>query len=182
LGNGVRTAESAQLTQFLSTVSPSFGWGREAIEVGLQHVNTELAKGVAVTQVILIGDAAANTDDEVTQKRRGGRVKWDQSTRFGTATTYKSELSKLVQRRIPVHAFYVHKNAEQCFREIVEEAGKSNEQQCRCEFLPANDPKGAAVLTMLVRPSCTRRSTGSWWTACARWLSETRWRWSGTGC
>ena len=44
----------------------SGGWGNEAIQVGLQYVNT--LKNIQ--EIIIIGDARGNTPEEVTSKRR----------------------------------------------------------------------------------------------------------------
>lgn len=58
------TAE--HLKNFLQKVSPSGGWGNEAIQIFMQAVNKSPYK---IDQVILIGDAAANTIEEVKIKR-----------------------------------------------------------------------------------------------------------------
>lgn len=44
----------------------------QAIEIGLWHANCEALAGL--TQVILIGDAAPNTPDEVRSKRAGSSL------------------------------------------------------------------------------------------------------------
>ena len=46
----------------MGTISASGGWGNEAIEIGLQHANKEQMLD-ELSQVILIGDAAANTEE-----------------------------------------------------------------------------------------------------------------------
>ena len=45
----------------------SGGQGNEAIEIGLWHANQEY-NIKPITQIIIIGDAAPNTDSELSQK------------------------------------------------------------------------------------------------------------------
>lgn len=54
------------LKDFLKNVEANYGWGNEAIEVAMQAINKE----EDVDQVIIIADAAANTEEEVPYKRR----------------------------------------------------------------------------------------------------------------
>ncbi|ETO06880.1 hypothetical protein RFI_30511 [Reticulomyxa filosa] len=56
------------LRSFMENVIAEHGMGNEAIEVGLAHVNRE-CEIEEVSQVILIGDAPANTREEVTKRR-----------------------------------------------------------------------------------------------------------------
>jgi len=67
----------------------------------------ELAKrgDNGLTQVLLIGDAGANTRDEVYQKRKFGSSSW--SGRFAKPVFEDEETDKLKAKLIPVHAFYV---------------------------------------------------------------------------
>jgi len=57
-----------RLHSFMQTIAVDGGMGREAIEIGIGHVNQEAANNT-VSQVILIREAPANTVDEVKQKR-----------------------------------------------------------------------------------------------------------------
>jgi len=58
-------SSAIKLSEFLNKISVSGGQGREAIEVLFQHIN----RTNNVDQVILIGDIAANTPQEVAQRR-----------------------------------------------------------------------------------------------------------------
>lgn len=53
------------LKEFIKNSRVSGGWGNEAIEVGLQYINT-LSD---VEQIIIIGDAAGNEPNEIKLKR-----------------------------------------------------------------------------------------------------------------
>ena len=61
--------KASNLRAFMDTISPEGGWDNEAIEVGLWHAVNESEMQDSISQVILIGDAPANSQDEVTQKR-----------------------------------------------------------------------------------------------------------------
>ncbi|ETO33244.1 hypothetical protein RFI_03865 [Reticulomyxa filosa] len=136
------------LRTFMETVEPEYGWGNEAIEVGLAHVNREHEKAT-ISQVILIGDAPANTKEEVTQKRGNSSHKAPfppislKTTLFSTPTYYEDELNILKDKKINVHAFFVDMRAKQNFEEI---ARASNG---RCEKLEINSEKGSDQLTNL---------------------------------
>jgi len=125
------------------------GWVNEAVEIGLWYANLEVDKG-GVSQVVLIGDAPANTQDEVTQKReKHGEAYWGNS-KFKQPTFYKTELEKLKKKGIPVHAFFVNRKAEANFKEIAKETGG------RCKLLDINSSAGAEKLTNLVTKEILR--------------------------
>jgi len=137
------------LRKFMELIKVEGGQWREAIEVGLWHVNRENEKE-EVSQVILIGDAPANTEEEVKEKRKGKDWK---NSRFETPIHYVKEMQKLSDRKIPVHAFYVDEFARQNFEEIAKATGG------RCEMLDINSPVGANMLTGLVT-ECILRNIG----------------------
>ena len=105
------------LRGFLNTVNIEGGLGNEAIEIGLWHANREYQRK-DITQVILIGDAAPNTRAEVNEKRQRRGEKYWGMTRFARPTYYEDELEKLVESKIPVHAFFVANAAEASFKKI----------------------------------------------------------------
>jgi hypothetical protein len=132
------------LKTFIDSISAQYGMQDEAIEIGFWHVNQELEKG-AVTQVILIGDAPAQSQMDVVAKRgRRGESYWA-ATKYSTPTFYQDELSLIKAKGIPVHAFYVDERARQNFEEIarVTEGGQ-------CQALDIHSPAGAEMLTNLV--------------------------------
>jgi hypothetical protein len=57
------------LRAFMNTINVAGGLGNEAIEIGLWHADQEYDKN-EITQVILIGDMAPNTQAEVTEHRK----------------------------------------------------------------------------------------------------------------
>ena len=73
---------------FLSKVTASGGWSNEAIEVLMQAVN----KQEKVDQVIIIADAAPNSDSDVTLKRQHyGESYWNN---YGfPSTTFEKQLN-----------------------------------------------------------------------------------------
>jgi len=81
------------LRDFLKTATASGGQGNEAIEIGFWHANQQ----ADVKRVILIGDAAGNTDEDVKTKRSSSRYRsgWS-GTNFETPTTVTAEMSKLM--------------------------------------------------------------------------------------
>eukprot|EP00975_Prorocentrum_lima_P028650 6020854-Prorocentrum_lima.AAC.1 len=52
-----------ELSAFLQGVTNDGGWGNEAIEIGLQHVNEE-CRNTLVQQIVLIGDGGPNLPTE----------------------------------------------------------------------------------------------------------------------
>jgi len=110
------------LRQFMENISVEGGWGNEAIEVGFWHVNHETSNGASITQVILIGDAPANTQKEIQSKRgkQHGESYWSTS-KFGSGPKhYSEELKPIIANHIPVHCFWVHDLAKSNFMEIAQ--------------------------------------------------------------
>ena len=97
-----------------------------------------------LTQVILIGDAAANTQEEVTKKRRRYKDVWETSAKYRQATYYEDELNRLHARGVQVHAFYVNERAETNFKFIAEKTGATS------EFLDIESADSSEILTNLV--------------------------------
>lgn len=133
----------ANLRAFMDSISTSGGQGHEAVEIGLWHVNQEMGRG-EVTQVILIGDMPPNSHAEVASKRGGpGEAYWAR-TPFAVPTHYTTELEKIREKGIPVHAFYVKDNARVAFSEIATATGG------RTAALDIDSDAGAEMLTDLV--------------------------------
>ena len=132
------------LRKFMDKIGPKGGQGNEAIEIGFWHANQEL-KNEPFQQIILIGDAPANTEAEVTAKRQQnfGETYW-RTTKFGYPTHYRKEIADLKKQGVRINAFYVDAYAKADFEEI---AAATNG---RCHFLDINSDKGAHMLTDLV--------------------------------
>jgi hypothetical protein len=92
------------LREFLKTTTASGGQGNEAIEIGFWHANQQ----ADVRRVILIGDAAGNTDAEVTKKRNDYGERRYVGTNFEKPTTLNTEMNKLIEKKIPVDSFFVN--------------------------------------------------------------------------
>ena len=143
LQNSIWETKPNNLRAFMEKIGPDGGQGREAIEVGLWHAYNEHQKE-NISQVILIGDAPANTIDEVTSNRISrGEAYWSK-TKFANKIFWEQEANKLKSSNVPVHAFYVADYAKENFTAI------ATRTQGRCEFLDVNSPAGADLLTNLV--------------------------------
>ena len=130
------------LKAFMDNTRVEGGMGAEAIEIGLWHANQEAVIS-PITQVILIGDAPANSQKEVIS-RRGvffGENYWS-NTKFKAQAFYQTEVQQLNSKNIKIHSFYVASYAKLCFEEIAKSTGGNS------FFLDVNDPiKGSALLT-----------------------------------
>ncbi|KAK3241914.1 hypothetical protein CYMTET_48360 [Cymbomonas tetramitiformis] len=113
------------LSSFIAKVDAGYGWGNEAIEIGLQHANREHRRQ-PITQVILIGDACPNTSDEVHWKREGSRTEWSGIEDYCVPTHWMEEASLLTAQGVPIHAFHVDEVAEEAFQAIAESTGGRN--------------------------------------------------------
>jgi hypothetical protein len=126
----------------LKTIDVEGGWVNEAIEIGLFHANRE----TDLSQIILIGDAAPNTIEEVKSKRNNGTYIdiWKNSIVYQEPTFYMVELSSLKSKEIIVHAFYVDERAKASFEGIAKETNGTS------KYLNINSNKGSEDLMNLV--------------------------------
>jgi len=131
------------LRKFMEKIRATGGLGNEAIEIGLWHANCENERD-SISQIIIIGDAPANTEQEVNSKRARLGEKYWKSTKFAKKTFYSTELQQLKMNNVPVHAFYVAKAARRNFEEIAGFTGGNS------KFLDINSEHGAAMLTDFV--------------------------------
>jgi hypothetical protein len=146
--------KAGNLRAFMSTVGSEGGWDQEAIEIGLWHAVKESEMQNSISQVILIGDAPANTQQEVSQKRaRFGEAYW-MKTKFSEPVYYEHQLQLLKGKNIPVHAFYLATYAEDDFRKI------ASETRGRCEKLDIHSSEGAEYLTDFVTEEILRNAAG----------------------
>ncbi len=143
--------KAQNLIDFLRQIYASGGWGNEAIEIGLWQANQEQN----LSQVILIGDAPANTAEMVYQKRARFANIWENSSRFPQPTYYENELFILSQKNISVHAFFVHPLAENDFRFIAEKTGGKS------EWLDIDSNDASEKLTNLVNIEVLRNIGGN---------------------
>ena len=132
----------ANLKVFMDKTNVDGGMGAEAVEIGLMHANQE-ANVQAITQVILIGDAPANSKNEVIERRKlyGGEQYWLNS-RFQGPVFYNTEVQNLAAKGIKIHTFYVANYAKNNFEEIANSTGGVS------FFLDVNNSEqGAKLLT-----------------------------------
>ena len=109
------------------------------------HAVVESYQENGISQVILIADAPAKETVAIARDRAkyGGEEYWLKS-KFGEPTYFKTELSKLKEKGIPVHAFYLSHSAKGNFELI------ARETRGRCEYLDINSAQGAEFLTNFV--------------------------------
>ena len=95
------TSQSSKLQTFLNKVNVQGGQGNEAIEVGLNLVLKEHNKtDKGIDQVILIGDAPSNSDQETNRKRKGrGENYWSQYPEFAQPVYTSKLIPKIVNIR-----------------------------------------------------------------------------------
>ncbi|CAF1187714.1 unnamed protein product [Rotaria sp. Silwood1] len=146
-----------KLRSFMTNIR-AYGGGdyEEAIEIGLWHAVQQSAEPDGIAQVILIGDAPAKSSAAIDRDRKatGGESYWNK-TNFRNPTHYTSELRKLKDKNIPVHAFYLHDGAKVNFEQIAHETGGN------CKFLEINSPEGADLLTDFVTQEILRKAAGN---------------------
>ena len=94
-------SSSEPLFNFLKNVVASYGWGREAVELGVYHaVQQHLVE--PISQVIIIGDAPPNTRAESDLKR----AEYTNSSRFPNPVYFDDQRAALMEAGVIVHAFY----------------------------------------------------------------------------
>ena len=67
------SSNSNEISEYINThLVSKGGWGNEAIEIGLWYANQEIVnnQGLPLSMIIIIGDALANTPENVTAKRQ----------------------------------------------------------------------------------------------------------------
>ncbi|CAF2742106.1 unnamed protein product [Rotaria sp. Silwood2] len=95
------TIKCSSLREIMNSIRSCGGWRCEAIEIGLSHAVQESEIPESISQVILIGDAPANTQADVSSKRAHFGEPYRQNTRFSTPTYYATELQKLKNKKFP---------------------------------------------------------------------------------
>lgn len=94
--------------------------------------------------MILIGDAPANTQAEVSSNRARRKEQYWQTTRFTTPTYWEKETEILAKKQVPIYTFYVHQAARNNFAEIAQRSrGQSS-------YLEVNSNAGSELLTDVV--------------------------------
>ena len=144
------------LRSFMEKITPSGGGDYpEAIEIGLWHANQEANSKAGLSQVILIGDAPAKSEAAIKKDRMiYHKESYWSGTKFKETTFYKNEVEKLKNKKIPIHAFYLHNGAKDNFKEISSETGG------RFEFLDIDSKIGSELLANVVTEEILR-SVGS---------------------
>eukprot|EP01061_Rhynchopus_euleeides_P043524 TRINITY_DN75_c2_g1_i2.p1 TRINITY_DN75_c2_g1~~TRINITY_DN75_c2_g1_i2.p1 ORF type:complete len:1751 (+),score=606.97 TRINITY_DN75_c2_g1_i2:360-5255(+) len=142
---------STELESFMSAVRASStrgtGWANEAIEIGLWHANRLAETEEGLDEVILIGDAPANTPEQVVSARADhyGERYW-RTTPYASRTTASEQVAELADRGVPVHAFHVgsRQGVAECFEQLARQTGG------QCGALDVDSDKGHERLTQLV--------------------------------
>jgi hypothetical protein len=140
-----------KLLDFISKIEVDGGWGNEAIEVALHHVNEEHDK-TPVTQIIIIGDAAPNTRSDIPLKRNPNKTVWDNHERFKTPTYYEEELTKISEQKIKINAFYIDDDPSMRSQDHPKPSFEkmANTTDGKAMQLVVNSPNAADTLTGVV--------------------------------
>jgi hypothetical protein len=146
------------LRQFLKPIKAYGGGdGPEAVEIGFQFA----LKQENLSQIILLADAPAKDVGAIRSDRNkpsnGGAASFNE--KFGPETHFSTELAKLTEKGIPVHAFYLNTYAEENFKKIKEGSVPGS----RCEFLDVNNPQFADSFLDIVCEEilrCTANASG----------------------
>jgi hypothetical protein len=145
-------SKPAELVDFMDAIGPDGGLGNEAIEVGFWHVNNEIAAGSKVSQVILIGDMPANSPEEVVTNRSYKKESYWRTTKFATPVHVATELAKIKEKGVPVHAFYVDPCAMVMFEETARTTGGTS---CALDLNSSDD-----MLTHLITTNILNKVGG----------------------
>eukprot|EP01061_Rhynchopus_euleeides_P022327 TRINITY_DN3636_c0_g1_i2.p1 TRINITY_DN3636_c0_g1~~TRINITY_DN3636_c0_g1_i2.p1 ORF type:complete len:2096 (+),score=647.50 TRINITY_DN3636_c0_g1_i2:904-6288(+) len=137
-----------ELEAFMAKVLAGGGtWRNEAIEIGLWHANRMADADEGLHEVILIGDAPANTPDqvEIGRSKFHGESYW-RTTPHAIRTTADEQARQLAAKGIPVHAFYVAFDdaVKTCFEGLAHKTGG------QCGPLNVATAEGHERLTQLV--------------------------------
>jgi len=141
------------LKTFLDSVHAECGWGtNEAVELGLEIASKEAYSKDGLCQVILIGDAGANTREEVAYKRSSNGENYWKTTKMPYPTCWEDEVPKLSSKQVPVFSFYLNNYAKDTFIQI------SNQTGGKAESLNVNASDAADNLTKVVSSYIVRSS------------------------
>jgi len=152
-------SQPSNLEAALKKLEVNWGWGPEAIEAGFIYVENE-SKSKPITQVILIGDAPAQTAEDATNKRAqghgGGESYWSSQhpdwapNGLGQPAGAADVIQRMRNTRTPVppvHAYYIDKRAKASFEQLANMTNGSS------GFLNIRKPGGAEALIGLI---CTQ--------------------------
>ena len=140
------------LSLFLNSLHVRGGLGEEAIEVGLMHALSEHQKR-PIDQIIIIGDAPANSLSDIDLKRGGdgksyGRDYWDaQRPPWAPSGIPKRDAAGMLQeiqavKPVPLHCYWMAGRAKDSFNAIAALTGGGTSQK-----LDVNSKEGAQLLT-----------------------------------
>lgn len=113
------TSKPAELRDFMKGIKTNGGLGPEAVEIGLWHVNQETSNR-PISQVLLIGDAPAQTKQESIKNRNKYRSSWENKP-FKDVNDYLEQLGLIKQKNIPIHSFFLNDTPKVTFTEISDE-------------------------------------------------------------
>lgn len=140
------------LKGFMRGIQPAYGWGREAVEVGLQQINRD----EKVSQVIIIADAAGNSLPETQAKRASKTEQYWNNQNFPLADG-NYELQQIVKKEIPIHSFYIDgpTKPHQYFTNM------SNQTHGQCQKFNVNAPDASSVLAQFISKRILEKAASS---------------------
>jgi len=124
------------LQSFLTKLQAAYGWGDEAVEMAFLHAENEYKHGKHINQIILIGDAPAQSTKDAAEKRasKHGEVYWsdkklptagEPQPEIGPPMSAEDVLKRMMDAgaRVPVHAYYIDKRAKRSFESLAQATG-----------------------------------------------------------
>ena len=144
-------AKPHNLARFLSGLDTRGGWGPEAIELGLMHALLEHQKR-PINQIIVIGDAGANSMANINHNRacglKDGDAYWDAQRPVWSPTGIpKMEAVNVLNsiqavHPVPIHCYHMASRAKGSFEQLAAATVGGTAQK-----LDVNSSSGAQLLT-----------------------------------
>eukprot|EP01038_Epipyxis_sp_PR26KG_P010639 gene10639-14288_t len=132
------------LSSFLNGIKAEDGLnGGEAMEVALREAANEIEFG-RLSQVLVLGDAPANTQYETMLKRQLYHDRWAKSEKFSAPCFWDLEVNRLAIAGVPVHTFYLQDNnssLKKSFKDIAKRTAGTS------QYLDVNSAEGTDILT-----------------------------------
>ena len=137
-------SQPTDLFKFMDSVGAHSGQGsNEAVEIGLWHAMGEHEDVEEISQIVLIGDAGANSRAETTEKRESGMGEdyWKKPSKYSRPVFFDDQLKRVKKAEIPCHSFYVADYAKDDFARCAKDTGGHFQE------LDVNSDKGSQDLT-----------------------------------
>ena len=146
------SSDPVELNAYISSKTVKGGLGNECVECALQNVNFTHTQ-TSIDQVVLIGDADANTVEEA-RDRRGNNESIYKGSLIENPTNYKKELEVLKKNKIIVNSFCMKSYILPTFKEISDQTGGS------CNLLNVENDKDIDLMVNVVSKEILKKLGG----------------------